>query len=330
MIAFPRFRSGETDMNENREKVNTETVGDKLVHSLISLITVAALSVPAVLTKQPALNVLPLAGVAAMTSLFGGVPGIVCAVVTALCSAYTLSEGNDFVTYSQQGLIGHIAIIFAAAVCVVFVSRIRWLNREKSAELERIHALLEESHIELETARTVDAVTTTRNRYAFRRDYGNYKGRDVCLLMLDIDKFKRTNDTYGHAVGDFLLKRMGESMRAQFGDEHCYRYGGDEFLVVCPEVAPDDFIARIEKLREAVASIRIENADIVIRFSAGCVYGSAARPDDLRLMIRHADFNLYEAKDGGKNRTVSSEYSREFAQGIELVPESDMVDLFGA
>ena len=316
-------------MEENKTKVNTETVGEKLVHALISLVAAAALSVPAVLTKQPALNVLPLAGVAAMTSLFGGVSGIVCAVVTALCSAYTLSEGNGFVNYSQQGLVGHIAIIFAAAVCVVFISRIRWLNHEKAAELADIHARLEESHIELETARTTDAVTTTRNRYAFRRDYENYKGRDVCLLMLDIDKFKRTNDTYGHAVGDFILKKMGEAMRAQFGDEHCYRYGGDEFLIVCPEVDPDDFKARIEKLREAVSVIKTNGADIEIRFSGGCVYGSAARSDDLRLMIRHADSNLYEAKDGGKNRCVSTGYSREFAQKIELVPESDMVDLFG-
>ena len=317
-------------MDNKNTNMNNESTGEKVVHAAISLLAAAALSVPAVLTKQPALNVLPLAGVAAMTALFGGVSGIVCAVVTAVCSAYTLSEGNGFVNYSQQGLVGHIAIIFAAAVCVVFVSRIRRLNSEKAEELADIHARLEESHIELETARTTDAVTTTRNRYAFRRDYKDYNGRGVCLMMLDIDKFKRTNDTYGHAVGDYLLKKMGEAMRARFGDEHCYRYGGDEFLVVCPDVAPDDFTARIGKLREDVSAVKIENADIELRFSAGCVYGAAERPDDLRFMIRHADSNLYEAKDGGKNRCVSTEYSREFAQRIELVPESDMVDLFGA
>ena len=317
-------------MDNKNTNVNNESVGAKLVNAVISLIAAAALAVPAVITKQPSLNVLPLAGVAAMTSLFGSLSGIVCAVVTAVCSAYTLSEGNSFVHYSSEGLIGHIAIIFVAAVCIVFISRVRRLNREKTEELEQIKARLEENHIELETARTIDTVTTTRNRYAFRRDYENYKGRDVCLLMLDIDKFKRTNDTYGHAVGDFLLKKLGESMRVQFGDEHCYRYGGDEFLVVCPEVAPDDFTSRIEMLREAVSLIKIDNADIKLRFSAGCVYGSAARSDDLRLMIRHADSNLYEAKDGGKNRCVSTEYSREFAQKIELVPESDMVELFGA
>ena len=128
-------------MDNKENKVNISgSAGETLVRAVISLVTVTALSVPAVLLKHPALNVLPLAGVAAMTSLFGGVSGLVSAVVTALCSAYTLSEGNGFVSYSQEGLIGHIAIIFAAAVCVVFISRIRWLNREKSEELAALRA----------------------------------------------------------------------------------------------------------------------------------------------------------------------------------------------
>ena len=124
-------------MNNNDKKVNVSgSAGETLVRAVISLIAVAALSVPAVLTKQSALNVLPLAGVAAMTSLFGSVSGIVCAVVTAVCSAYTLSEGNSFVSYSQEGFIGHIAIIFAAAVCIVFISRVRRLYRESAARSE--------------------------------------------------------------------------------------------------------------------------------------------------------------------------------------------------
>ena len=124
-------------MNNKDKKVNVSgSAGETLVRAVISLIAVAALSVPAVLTKQAALNVLPLAGVAAMTSLFGSVSGVVCAVVTAVCSAYTLSEGNSFVSYTQEGFIGHIAIIFAAAVCIVFISRVRRLYRESAARSE--------------------------------------------------------------------------------------------------------------------------------------------------------------------------------------------------
>ena len=128
-------------MDNKENKVNISgSAGETLVRAVISLVTVTALSVPAVLLKHPALNVLPLAGVAAMTSLFGSVSGIVCAVITAVCSAYTLSEGNSFVNYSQEGLIGHIAIIFAAAVCIVFISRVRRLYRESAAELESVRA----------------------------------------------------------------------------------------------------------------------------------------------------------------------------------------------
>lgn len=131
-------------MDNNREKVNNEPLSDKIVHAVISLLGVAALAVPAIITKQPALNVLPLAGVAAFTSLFGSVSGVVCAVVTAVCSAYTLSEGNSFVNYSSEGLIGHIAIIFAAAVCIVFIGRVRRLHREKAAELDSLRAQTDE------------------------------------------------------------------------------------------------------------------------------------------------------------------------------------------
>ena len=139
-------------MDNNNANLNNETVGDKIVHAVISLITVAALAAPAVITKQPALNVLPLAGVAAMTSLFGSISGVVCAVVTAVCSAYTLSEGNSFVSYSSEGLIGHIAIIFAAAVCIVFISRVRRLNSEKAAELASLRAQAEEKNGEQDAA----------------------------------------------------------------------------------------------------------------------------------------------------------------------------------
>ena len=148
-------------MDNNNVKLNNESAGEKIVHALISLLTVAALAAPAVITKQPALNVLPLAGVAAMTSLFGSVSGIVCAVVTAVCSAYTLSEGNSFVNYSSEGLIGHIAIIFAAAVCIVFIGRVRRLYREKAAELASVRAGLEEK---AEAPREADAAPEAADR----------------------------------------------------------------------------------------------------------------------------------------------------------------------
>lgn len=315
---------------ENKGKnLSGESVGDKIVHALISLLVAAALSAPAVVTKQPALNVLPLAGVAALTSLFGSVSGVVCAVVTAVCSAYTLSEGNDFVSYLSDGLVGHIAIIFAAAVCVVFISRIRRLNRENAAQLASARASLAENGNELEEARTIDPVTQVKNRFAFRRDYETFKGRELCIMMLDVDNFKKSNDTFGHAVGDFILKKFGEAMRGAFSADYCYRYGGDEFLVVCPDMDMAGFEEKLGAFKSVVNSIALDNGNVGIRYSSGYVHGVSERTGDLRLMLRHADSNLYEAKNAGKDRDVGSEFSREFAAQLEIVPEEELEDLFG-
>ena len=87
----------------------------------------------------------------------------------------------------------------------------------------------------------IDALTGIGNRLALRRDYESYQGHEVTVVMLDLNDFKLINDTRGHEEGDRVLQEIGKLLSDTFGKEHCYRYGGDEFLVIVPDISDSEF-----------------------------------------------------------------------------------------
>ena len=131
-------------------------------------------------------------------------------------------------------------------------------------------------------------------------------GLPLSLLMVDIDYFKKLNDTYGHQAGDEVLKRLGELVGkgARSGDLPC-RYGGEEFLLVLPTMSLESAVERADQWRMAFANERIAFADTFL--SATLSVGVASFPghgtssDEL---IRAADQALYAAKHSGRNKVV--------------------------
>lgn len=176
---------------------------------------------------------------------------------------------------------------------------------------QRSYRVLELDNSVLEEATVTDPLTGVNNRFALRREYIEYEGHDICVMMLDIDDFKHINDNYGHSVGDYVLKQTGNALITVFGKEGCYRYGGDEFLVIGEKTGKEEFSLLIEKLKNHLEEILIEegSADRV-NFSGGYVCGNARLNDDLRLMMSQADANLYKVKNTGKNRYIGTDYSR--------------------
>ena len=128
--------------------------------------------------------------------------------------------------------------------------------------------------------------------------------RPFSVVMVDLDHFKRLNDTYGHAAGDVVLRqvaqRLAENVRAV---DIVGRFGGEEFLVVLPETGPDAAATLAEKLRRAVAGTPIrllEGHDVTVTLSAGVAGG----PGDLLhadALVRDADAALYSAKALGRD-----------------------------
>lgn len=184
-------------------------------------------------------------------------------------------------------------------------------------DLNELNDQLKEDNLTLEAATIRDSLTGVRNRFALRRDYNFYGEQHIHLMMLDIDDFKGVNDNFGHSVGDYLLKKTGDALIDIFGSEYSYRYGGDEFMVILPDYAEEDFQSAVEVLKDRLESICLEDKKLPVHFSAGYVYGRTDLGDDLRLMLRQADELLYKCKGSGKSTFKGEPYDREYASGIK-------------
>jgi diguanylate cyclase (GGDEF)-like protein len=164
---------------------------------------------------------------------------------------------------------------------------------------------------------TMDALTGLGNRRALAAQAGQWSawaaryGSAVTFFMLDIDRFKGINDAWGHAVGDKVLVALAETIRASLrGADLVARFGGDEFVVLAPELEPGDATTVAERLVESVRSIRVDagnGAYVTLTASVGVATAfdppnSTARPLDV--MLAAADRSLYAAKHAGGDRAA--------------------------
>jgi diguanylate cyclase (GGDEF)-like protein len=192
--------------------------------------------------------------------------------------------------------------------------------RERTLSLNKALKQLEAANFILGKMSLSDSLTDLANRRAFdiqfKIDYqsASRTGAPLSLLMIDIDFFKKVNDTYGHQAGDQVLRLVATAIRSQATRprDKVYRYGGEEFAVVLNNTKLNGAFNVAEKMRTAVERLQFtfEQSSCSVTISAGiCVYVAADSGQpvaELVAIIREADRQLYLAKNNGRNRIEHS------------------------
>lgn len=132
--------------------------------------------------------------------------------------------------------------------------------------------------------------------------------RALSLVLLDIDHFKKINDSLGHLAGDYVLRELASVLKAHVRKEECIaRYGGEEFALVLPESGPDNTLLLADKLRRIVEKhpFAFEGKPMAVTFSAGVAHLLPSH-DSALAFIKLADERLYEAKRRGRNQVAGA------------------------
>ena len=182
---------------------------------------------------------------------------------------------------------------------------------EKALETIRLRKIAKKSEY-YKTLSNIDALTDISNYRAFKQILKNEikrhsrYNRNLSLLMADIDNFKQVNDTYGHQIGDLVLKKVAELLKKSIrGCDSVARYGGEEFAAILPETSEDEAVMVGERIVQTIHKHKFKTIDNKFVGDLTVTVGLASFPKDAvssKELIEKADEALYAGKKQGKNR----------------------------
>ena len=190
-------------------------------------------------------------------------------------------------------------------------------NKTLQNQLEQSSNEITSLHQNLEKVRTeslTDALTQIGNRKLFdinlvkEINVSEEENTDLCLLLMDIDHFKKFNDTYGHRVGDEVLKVVARKLKSAVkGQDTPARYGGEEFTCILPNTSLHDAASLADQIREKIAKQVLKNKKTGKEFgriTLSIGVAKYAKGEPLENFVQRADEALYRAKDQGRNRVI--------------------------
>jgi diguanylate cyclase len=191
-------------------------------------------------------------------------------------------------------------------------------NRDLEGELRKSTDEITTLQDRLEQARReafTDALTGIGNRRCFDLALIEHGGRassgdaELCVLLVDIDHFKRFNDSYGHRIGDQVLKVVGAQLKQMSrNSDVAARYGGEEFALLLVDAPFEVAMRRADQLREALASNYLRNkatGDLYGQITVSIGVARYRMTDNVETFVGRADAALYEAKSAGRNRVIA-------------------------
>ncbi|GAA0816387.1 GGDEF domain-containing protein [Colwellia asteriadis] len=184
---------------------------------------------------------------------------------------------------------------------------------EKVAQLEEKSRVFEEKLAEQQIKNMQDALTKLANRAAFDDYFAKAMVRfqhrpfELALVVIDIDDFKKINDTYGHSAGDKTLQVIANTIQKHVSkDVFVGRYGGEEFVLIYSQTAETDLINELNTINKQVARLpfKFKNNKVSITLSIGATH--IRTDDNIHLAFERADEAMYKAKSQGKNQVIYS------------------------
>ncbi|OOM73491.1 diguanylate cyclase [Clostridium sp. BL-8] len=211
-----------------------------------------------------------------------------------------------------------------ARLILIADNAINYINNQSKIIIEKFKPflifLLEKYYLTINSA--LDKLTEVYNRKYFEEvllfllDKEKLEESKFAVMMFDIDDFKGINDTYGHQTGDEVLVRLVKEVKKCIGkDDIIGRYGGEEFIILCPDINEDEAIRKAENIRLNVEEAKIlgDKRNVTISIGIAMSVNELLSSDE---MIGRADQALYKAKNEGKNRYVLWEKEESISRNI--------------
>jgi len=181
-------------------------------------------------------------------------------------------------------------------------------REEARAALEASQLQMAQANRKLELLATIDPLTEAKNRRAWNEKLAEEwsratrYGTPLSLVLLDVDKFKTYNDTFGHQAGDEVLRRVAQTAQSAIRvTDFLARYGGEEFALILPNTDAQGALVLAERLRAAIEGAPWKERPVTASFGIATLDGDMKSSDDL---TRAADEALYGAKEQGRNRVL--------------------------
>ncbi len=192
-----------------------------------------------------------------------------------------------------------------------YISSLRHKVKDKNKELAAQNESLQQALRKIEELVMRDELTGVFNRRFLMETIRNEKRRSdrsgtvFSICILDVDLFKRVNDTFGHLAGDEVLQAIAAAVQGGMRQTDYFgRYGGEEFALLLTGTMADGALITAERVRERIAALTFPHISPDLRITVSIGIADSRFKEDTALTFKRADEALYEAKQGGRNRSV--------------------------
>jgi two-component system, cell cycle response regulator len=248
-----------------------------------------------------------------MLALLGAVAIGLFAAISLVGRIGKVANSDAFVHLTYATYASLTLLLAGLIIGIVFVLPTIRTQMRKEDKLQTLTESLSARSVTLEHEALTDGLTGMHNRRYFDDAMNEYLDqfrkidKPIGLMILDLDHFKKVNDTYGHDVGDQVLRQIARCLQ-EFTRYHdvVARLGGEEFAVVAPNMSRESLFKLADRIRNAISSLSIKSGQVQLRVTMSIGLAIWDHKETAEELYKRADMQLYQAKRTGRNRVCAA------------------------